>query len=36
MGTAVEFKVIAIEPNDCCIVAPETVIYCIGSPVKRE
>ncbi|CAF3777975.1 unnamed protein product [Rotaria sp. Silwood1] len=33
---AVEFKVIETEPNPYCIVAPETVIYCEGEPIKRE
>lgn len=34
----VEFKVIEMDPqeNQCCIVAPDTVIYCEGEPVKRE
>lgn len=32
----VEFKVIGCEPGDFCIVAPDTIIYCEGDPVKRE
>lgn len=33
---AVEFKVVETEPNPHCIVAPDTVIYCEGQPIKRE
>ena len=33
---AVEFKVVDVEPDEYCIVAPDTVIYCDGEPVKRE
>eukprot|EP00004_Rigifila_ramosa_P013629 TRINITY_DN303_c0_g1_i1.p2 TRINITY_DN303_c0_g1~~TRINITY_DN303_c0_g1_i1.p2 ORF type:complete len:836 (+),score=240.81 TRINITY_DN303_c0_g1_i1:55-2562(+) len=33
---AVEFKVVETDPADYCIVAPETVIFCEGEPVKRE
>ncbi|XP_053676102.1 transitional endoplasmic reticulum ATPase TER94 [Anopheles nili] len=33
---AVEFKVVAVEPENYCIVAPETVIFCEGNPIKRE
>nr|XP_046263176.1 transitional endoplasmic reticulum ATPase isoform X2 [Scatophagus argus] len=33
---AVEFKVMETEPSPHCIVAPETVIYCEGEPIKRE
>ena len=33
---SVEFKVVETDPEDFCIVAPDTVIYCEGEPVKRE
>ncbi len=33
---AVEFKVVDVEPDEYCIVAPDTVIFCEGEPVKRE
>lgn len=33
---SVEFKVVETDPGDFCIVAPDTVIYCEGEPVKRE
>lgn len=32
----VEFKVVATDPGDCVIVAPDTVIHCEGDPIKRE
>eukprot|EP00930_Biecheleria_cincta_P105371 TRINITY_DN9803_c0_g1_i1.p1 TRINITY_DN9803_c0_g1~~TRINITY_DN9803_c0_g1_i1.p1 ORF type:complete len:797 (-),score=171.78 TRINITY_DN9803_c0_g1_i1:157-2547(-) len=32
----VEFKVVAVEPGEFCIVAPDTVIHCEGEPVSRE
>ena len=32
----VEFKVLATDPKDFCLVAPDTVIYCEGKPVRRE
>lgn len=32
----VEFKVMAVEPGPCAIVAPDTIIHCDGEPVKRE
>eukprot|EP00823_Brevimastigomonas_motovehiculus_P000975 TRINITY_DN1134_c0_g1_i1.p1 TRINITY_DN1134_c0_g1~~TRINITY_DN1134_c0_g1_i1.p1 ORF type:complete len:915 (+),score=311.46 TRINITY_DN1134_c0_g1_i1:52-2745(+) len=34
----VEFKVMEIDPanTEYCIVAPETIIHCDGTPVKRE
>jgi len=32
----VEFKVVETEPAPYCIVAPDTVIFCEGEPVKRE
>eukprot|EP00172_Hildenbrandia_rubra_P004054 Plantae.Rhodophyta-Hildenbrandia_rubra.ctg7472.p1 GENE.Plantae.Rhodophyta-Hildenbrandia_rubra.ctg7472~~Plantae.Rhodophyta-Hildenbrandia_rubra.ctg7472.p1 ORF type:complete len:818 (+),score=194.61 Plantae.Rhodophyta-Hildenbrandia_rubra.ctg7472:193-2646(+) len=33
---SVEFKVVETDPEDCCIVAPNTVIHCEGEPIKRE
>jgi transitional endoplasmic reticulum ATPase len=33
---AVEFKVMGTDPAEYCIVAPDTVIFCEGEPVKRE
>eukprot|EP01116_Phalansterium_solitarium_P005963 TRINITY_DN18287_c0_g1_i1.p1 TRINITY_DN18287_c0_g1~~TRINITY_DN18287_c0_g1_i1.p1 ORF type:complete len:811 (+),score=264.24 TRINITY_DN18287_c0_g1_i1:148-2580(+) len=33
---AVEFKVVATDPDEFCIVAPDTVIHCEGDPIKRE
>ncbi|EKX33080.1 CDC48-like protein [Guillardia theta CCMP2712] len=33
---AVEFKVVETDPGDYCIVAPDTVIFCEGEPIKRE
>merc|ERR1719421_62431 len=33
---AVEFKVVETDPEDYCIVAPDTVIHCEGEPIKRE
>lgn len=33
---AVEFKVVATDPEEFCIVAPDTVIHCEGDPIKRE
>lgn len=32
----VEFKVVASEPSPVCIVAPDTIIFCEGEPIKRE
>lgn len=32
----VEFKVVATIPLPYCIVSPDTLIYCSGTPVKRE
>ena len=32
----VEFKVIMVDPGDFCIVAPDTVNFCAGKPLKRE
>jgi len=33
---AVEFKVVETDPDENCIVAPDTVIHCEGEPIKRE
>eukprot|EP00754_Rhynchopus_humris_P025647 Rhum_TRINITY_DN14955_c3_g1::Rhum_TRINITY_DN14955_c3_g1_i1::g.130039::m.130039/K13525/VCP, CDC48; transitional endoplasmic reticulum ATPase len=33
---AVEFKVVETDPDEYCIVAPDTVIHCEGEPIKRE
>merc|ERR1712216_760887 len=33
---AVEFKVVEVDPAEFCIVAPDTVIFCEGEPIKRE
>src|SRR4051812_34544783 len=33
---AAEFKVVATDPDEFCIVAPDTVIHCEGDPIKRE
>ncbi|XP_044045867.1 transitional endoplasmic reticulum ATPase isoform X2 [Siniperca chuatsi] len=33
---AVEFKVVETDPSPHCIVAPDTVIFCEGEPIKRE
>uniref|UniRef100_A0A8C6SQ72 vesicle-fusing ATPase n=1 Tax=Neogobius melanostomus TaxID=47308 RepID=A0A8C6SQ72_9GOBI len=33
---AVEFKVVDTDPSPHCIVAPDTVLYCDGEPIKRE
>lgn len=32
----VEFKVVETDPEEYCIVAPDTVIHCEGEPIKRE
>ena len=32
----VEFKVISVEPGECCIVGPDTVIHWEGEPIKRR
>eukprot|EP00003_Mantamonas_plastica_P005748 TRINITY_DN1467_c0_g1_i1.p1 TRINITY_DN1467_c0_g1~~TRINITY_DN1467_c0_g1_i1.p1 ORF type:complete len:819 (-),score=356.79 TRINITY_DN1467_c0_g1_i1:101-2557(-) len=32
----VEFKVVETDPPEYCIVAPETVIFCEGEPIRRE
>ncbi|EEA07115.1 transitional endoplasmic reticulum ATPase protein, putative [Cryptosporidium muris RN66] len=33
---ALEFKVVGVDPEDYCIVAPDTIIHCEGDPIKRE
>ncbi|EKX74081.1 cell division cycle protein 48, putative [Theileria equi strain WA] len=33
---AVEFKVVEVDPGDYCIVAPDTVIFYEGDPIKRD
>ncbi|KAL5726072.1 Cell division control protein 48 E [Ranunculus cassubicifolius] len=33
---AVEFKVVETDPEEYCVVAPDTEIFCEGEPVKRE
>merc|ERR1712054_673421 len=33
---AVEFKVVETDPEEYCIVAPDTVIHCEGDPIKRD
>ncbi|KAF8396532.1 hypothetical protein HHK36_018156 [Tetracentron sinense] len=33
---SVEFKVMETDPSEYCIVAPDTVIFCDGDPIKRE
>ncbi len=33
---AVEFKVVETDPEECCIVGPQTVIFDEGEPIKRE
>ncbi|KAL4457784.1 hypothetical protein ABPG75_012649 [Micractinium tetrahymenae] len=32
----VEFKVVETDPDEYCIVAPDTEIYCEGEPIRRE
>ncbi|CAK7355488.1 unnamed protein product [Dovyalis caffra] len=34
--TRVEFKVVETDPEEYCIVAPDTEIFCEGEPVRRE
>ncbi|CAN6713829.1 unnamed protein product [Malus baccata var. baccata] len=36
MMRSIEFKVIETDPDEYCIVAPDTEIFCEGEPVKRE
>ncbi|CAG9332352.1 unnamed protein product [Blepharisma stoltei] len=31
----VEFKVVETDPGECCIVAPDTIIFCEGEAIKR-
>ncbi|KAL0805371.1 hypothetical protein Bca101_097862 [Brassica carinata] len=33
---SVEFKVIETDPDEYCVVAPDTEIFCEGEPIKRE
>merc|ERR1719271_797146 len=33
---AVEFKVVETDPDEDCIVAPDTEIFCEGEPINRE
>ncbi|KAK2196859.1 bifunctional ATPase [Babesia duncani] len=33
---AVEFKVVDVDPGEYCIVAPDTVIFHEGEPIKRD
>uniref|UniRef100_A0A2N9F8X4 AAA+ ATPase domain-containing protein n=1 Tax=Fagus sylvatica TaxID=28930 RepID=A0A2N9F8X4_FAGSY len=33
---SVEFKVMETDPEEYCVVAPDTQVYCEGEPVKRE
>merc|ERR1719194_28944 len=33
---AVEFKVVETDPDEYCIVAPDTEIFCEGEPINRE
>jgi transitional endoplasmic reticulum ATPase len=33
---SVEFKIVEVDPGDYCIVAPDTVIFCEGEPIKRD
>lgn len=33
---AVEFKVVETDPEKCCIIGPQTVIFDEGEPIKRE
>ena len=33
---SVEFKVVETDPDQYCIVAPDTEIYCEGEPIRRE
>ena len=33
---SVEFKVVETDPDECCIVGPQTVILDEGEPIKRE
>ena len=33
---AVEFKIVETDPEKCCIVGPQTVLFDEGEPIKRE
>ena len=33
---SVEFKVVETDPDQYCIVAPDTEIFCEGEPIVRE
>lgn len=33
---SVEFKVVETDPDQYCIVAPDTEIFCEGEPIRRE
>lgn len=33
---SVEFKVVETDPEEYCVVAPITEIFCEGEPIKRE
>jgi transitional endoplasmic reticulum ATPase len=33
---SVEFKIVETDPEKCCIVGPQTVIFDEGEPIKRE
>lgn len=33
---SVEFKVVATDPGEYCIVSPDTEIFCDGDPIKRD
>ncbi|KAL8119617.1 cell division control protein 48 homolog D-like [Apium graveolens] len=33
---SVEFKVVEMDPDEYCIVVPDTEIFCEGEPVRRE
>lgn len=35
-NATVEFKVVATDPGDFCIVSPDTTIKCEGDPIKRD
>lgn len=33
---SVEFKIVETDPDEYCIVAPDTEIFCEGEPIVRE
>jgi len=33
---SVEFKVVETDPENYCIVAPDTEVFCEGEPINRE